>query len=76
MNNIKREEVDTVIRMAEKDEIIPSMVLRRLGRDWHRQREALIQVMNELGVPQPGHPMPVANAYEVAQAALKEKGHQ
>lgn len=36
-------------------------------------REALTRVMQELGVPQPGYPMPVANAYEVAQAALDGK---
>lgn len=73
MNKIERHEVDTVISMVEKDEyeLIPSMVILRLARHWIRQREALTQVMNELGAPQSGYPMPVANAYEVAQAALE-----
>ena len=36
-----------------------------------RLRGALQSIMNELGVPQPGYPQPVANAYEIARAALR-----
>ena len=32
--------------------------------------EALRRIMNELGVPQPGYPQPVANAYEIAEEAI------
>lgn len=37
-----------------------------------RAREALRDVMNNLGVPQPGYPAPVAVAYEIAREALEE----
>ena len=31
---------------------------------------ALKAICNELGVPQPGYPQPVANAYEIAKEAI------
>jgi hypothetical protein len=33
--------------------------------------DALMRITYELGVPQPGYPQPVANAYDIAQAALE-----
>jgi hypothetical protein len=36
--------------------------------------DALMRITYELGVPQPGYPQPVANAYDIAQAALEVKG--
>lgn len=38
-----------------------------------RLREALEAAANELGVPQPGYPAPVANAAEILRAALDVK---
>lgn len=38
-----------------------------------RYRYALDCIMHELGVPQPGYPAPVANAYEIAADALSGK---
>lgn len=38
-----------------------------------RYRHALDRIMHELGVPQPGYPAPVANAYEIASDALSGK---
>ena len=42
--------------------------------DWfisyHELKHALICARNELGVPQPGYPAPVANAANIIQAAL------
>lgn len=39
--------------------------------------EALQSIKNELGVPQPGCPSPVANAYEIAEITLaKEEEHE
>jgi hypothetical protein len=35
--------------------------------------DALMRITYELGVPQPGYPQPVANAYDIAQAALEVK---
>ena len=35
-----------------------------------RLRDALQSVMDNLGVPQPDYPAPVAHAYEIARAAL------
>ena len=35
-----------------------------------RLEEALQGVVDNLGVPQPGYPAPVAMAYEIANAAL------
>lgn len=35
-----------------------------------KYRDALRTIMNELGVPQPRYPQPVANAYEIAKEAL------
>lgn len=35
-----------------------------------RLREALEKIRDELGVPQPGYPQPVANAADIARAAL------
>jgi len=35
-----------------------------------KYRGALLGVMSELGIPGEGYPMPVANAYELAQNAL------
>jgi len=37
---------------------------------------ALEKIIHEIGVPQPGYIQPVANAYEIAQAALKEAGDE
>jgi len=37
-----------------------------------RCREALERIRDELGVPQPGYPAPVANAAEIAREALRE----
>ena len=34
--------------------------------------EALEKIIHEIGVPQPGYIQPVANAYGIAKAALKE----
>jgi hypothetical protein len=39
----------------------------RLMQDY---RKALQDIMNELGVPQPGYAAPVANAYDIAKKAL------
>lgn len=39
----------------------------------HAAQEALGAIMNELGVPQPGYPSPVINAYEIASAALSPR---
>ena len=33
-------------------------------------REAIREAMNNLGVPQPGYPAPVAEAYRILDAAL------
>ena len=33
-------------------------------------RKALNDIINELGVPQPLYPQPVANAYDIAKKAL------
>jgi hypothetical protein len=38
-----------------------------------KYRKALDAIIHELGVPQPGYPQPVANAYEIAMEAL---GHE
>ena len=35
--------------------------------------DALMRITYELGVPQPGYPQPVANAYDIAQASLEVK---
>ena len=35
---------------------------------------ALEEIIHELGVPQPGYPQPVANAHEIAVAALAKWG--
>lgn len=35
-----------------------------------RYKEALVKMMSEIGVPQPGYPSPIANAYAIAQSAL------
>jgi hypothetical protein len=40
------------------------------GKKITRLEAALRGIMNELGVPQPGYPANVDNAYEIAQAAL------
>lgn len=45
--------------------------IRKLTEENARLREALEKIKNELGVPQPGYPQPVANAYEIAKAALE-----
>jgi len=39
-----------------------------------KAREGLINIRNELGIPQPGYPQPVANAAELAQRTLAEIG--
>ena len=33
-------------------------------------KQALVNIKNEIGVPQPGYPQPVANAYDIASNAL------
>jgi hypothetical protein len=33
-------------------------------------REALDGIMHEIGIPQPGYPAPIANAYQIAKQAL------
>ena len=33
-------------------------------------REALESILNEIGIPQPGYPAPVSNAYDIACKAL------
>jgi hypothetical protein len=38
-----------------------------------KYRKALEKIIHELGVPQPGYPVPVANAYAIAIEAL---GHE
>ena len=35
-----------------------------------KYRKALRDILNELGVPQPGYPQEVANTYEIAKDAL------
>lgn len=42
-----------------------------LGSEIDVLRQALYEITCELGVPQPGYPQPVANAYEIAMKALK-----
>jgi hypothetical protein len=37
-----------------------------------RLTEALRRIRSELGVPDEGYPAPVANAYEIADKALRE----
>jgi len=37
-----------------------------------KYRKALDDIMHELGVPQPGYPSPVVNAYEIARVALDD----
>lgn len=44
-----------------------------LRRENDRLRAVLQSVMDNLGVPQPGYPAPVAHAYEIARAALEGK---
>lgn len=56
--------------------------------EWHASRvkifeadlalavEALKQVMNNIGVPQPGYPAPVAVAYDIARDALAKIGEE
>ena len=41
------------------------------GAEIERLRAALDKIMHELGVPQPGYLAPVANAYYIAEEALK-----
>ncbi len=36
-----------------------------------KYRTALAEIMNELGVPGAFHPMPAANAYEIAKHTLR-----
>ena len=36
-----------------------------------KYRIALTEIMSELGVPDEGYPMPVANAYEIAKQTLE-----
>jgi septation ring formation regulator EzrA len=43
---------------------------RAADKEIERLREALAEIRNELGVPQPGYPQPVANAADIAHAAL------
>jgi hypothetical protein len=42
----------------------------RLRAENTRYKAALEEIRNELGVPQPGYPAPVANAAHIARAAL------
>lgn len=44
--------------------------VRRLEKQQEKQEKALQSIMDNLGVPQPGYPAPVAEAYEIAKAAL------
>lgn len=44
--------------------------LRALHADRARVGEAIEHALNELGVPQPGYPQPVANAVDILRAAL------
>lgn len=43
--------------------------IQYLEKENKRLVEALQSIKNELGVPQPGYPAPVANAYEIADNA-------
>lgn len=45
-------------------------VIREFQDDYHRLRGALEQVISNIGVPQPGYPAPIAEAYRIALAAL------
>lgn len=47
-----------------------ALLLDALAEEVWRLRGALIAAQRELGVPQPGYPMPVANAAEIIRAAL------
>lgn len=55
---------------AERDAAI--LELEKAVGKVGRAREALTKAGNELGVPQPGYPAPVANAAEIISACLKE----
>lgn len=55
--------------VAQVDELSETMVSR--NAEIERLRRALHNVMDELGVPQPGYLQPVANAYEIARTALE-----
>lgn len=39
-----------------------------------KARDAMRNAMNEIGVPQPGYPAPVGNAYDILSRCLDEIG--
>ena len=56
----------------QPDQGLPCYTLRPHPCAVVKLAEALDEIMHELGVPQLGYPMPVANAYEVAKRTLEE----
>lgn len=50
------------------DDLFAQMEQIKNGRD--RLRDAAHGAMGEIGVPQPGYPQSVANAYEILRKAL------
>ena len=72
-----------VERLAKQDGIKMSEFMRQLVRQEvarrdnaalvaqvAQMREALEAIMHNLGVPQPGYPVPIAHAYNIAKAAI------
>lgn len=47
--------------------------MMKLKAENAKLKEACRNALNELGVPRPGYPQPVANAVEILHGVLKEK---
>lgn len=75
-----RAERDALVKENERlkdDNLALQGAYQNCAREHGEERQArarlgaaLREIVNELGVPQPGYPMPVANAAEIARAAL------
>ena len=52
-----------------------SLTILDLRAKYDRLREACVAAKQELGVPGPGYPAPVANAVKILEAALAEEGN-
>ena len=51
-------------------------LMREAADTLDEAEKALREIMDELGVPGDGYPQPVANAYEIARAALARIGEK
>ena len=63
-----------VCRQLERELTAKTAKCERLRQQLAEARNAAQRALNELGVPQPGYPQPVANAVEILTSALKSSG--